>query len=425
MTPACPPHYRRSLLSKPSSETAAARICPEAELLLRCARTRLLPGDADRIRGVLRGELDPEYLLALARLHRVRPLLYWQLHTHCREEIPGALLAQLKESFYANVAHNLYLTAELLHLLDQLDRQGISAVPFKGPVLATSIYGNTMLREAGDLDLLVQKRDVLRGRDVLLSLGYLPRVNFSAAQEAEQLRSSHQYGFVREDRRVEVELQWGVTRSFLSSPLDAEGLWERLQTVSLGGTSVPTLAPEDLLLLLCVHGAKHCWSRLAWICDIAELIRAHPELDWETILEQATARGGRRMLLLGVRLAHDLLGAPLPAHPAALVRADRTAKALATSVRDRLFPEPHELVAGTERSAVYTMQFNLASRERLRDKMRCFTLLIAPGARDEALLPLPGRFALLHYVLRPLRLLRQYGFPRSQPGRQGGTRAWL
>ena len=33
------------------------------------------------------------------------------------------------------------------------------------------------------------------------------------------------------------------------------------------------LAPNDLLLILCVHASWHLWGRLLWICDVAELIR--------------------------------------------------------------------------------------------------------------------------------------------------------
>ena len=54
-----------------------------------------------------------------------------------------------------------------------------------------------------------------------------------------------------------------------------ERLWERVGRVPLGGNSVPSFAPEDMLLILCVYGSKHTWGRLKWVCDIAELIRVH------------------------------------------------------------------------------------------------------------------------------------------------------
>ena len=52
-----------------------------------------------------------------------------------------------------------------------------------------------------------------------------------------------------------------------------------------------SLAPEDNLLLLCMHGAKHCWSRLERVCDVAELITSHSNLDWVALVSRAKVFG--------------------------------------------------------------------------------------------------------------------------------------
>ncbi|PYY09939.1 MAG: hypothetical protein DMG69_08890 [Acidobacteria bacterium] len=35
--------------------------------------------------------------------------------------------------------------------------------------------------------------------------------------------------------------------------------------MKLNELQVHTLSPEDLLLVLCVHAAKHVWRRLSWV----------------------------------------------------------------------------------------------------------------------------------------------------------------
>src|SRR5438128_6595765 len=109
-----------------------------------------------------------------------------------------------------------------------------------------------------------------------------------------------------------VEIHWAFTPRYLPIPLDLERLWERLESVSLVNTSVRVFPPEDLLLILCIHGSKDLWRRLQWICDIAELIHTYPKLNWERVVAQAKALGSERMLLLGLSLASELLGTPLP-----------------------------------------------------------------------------------------------------------------
>jgi len=136
-----------------------------------------------------------------------------------------------------------------------------------------------------------------------------------------------------------VELHWGVIERHFSFPLDPKWLWGRLERVSLGGAAVLTLWPEDLLLILCIHGSKHLWERLSGICDVAELIRGGREMDWERITEQAAALGGERMFFLGHYLASDLLGAALPEEVLQKAKADLMAKILAREVHERLFWE--------------------------------------------------------------------------------------
>ena len=66
--------------------------------------------------------------------------------------------------------------------------------------------------------------------------------------------------------------------------------------------------------MLAIQIAKDFGSRyfqLAKICDIAELVRVYPQLDWAQLLRQARRLGGERMLLYSLRLANNLLGTVL------------------------------------------------------------------------------------------------------------------
>jgi len=60
-----------------------------------------------------------------------------------------------------------------------------------------------------------------------------------------------------------VGLHWRLAPDWFFFALDLEQLRPRLKVTSLGGVSVRTLSSEDLLLVLCAHGTKHCWERLA------------------------------------------------------------------------------------------------------------------------------------------------------------------
>src|SRR5918994_94858 len=118
---------------------------PEIELLLSCAATYQDPQAADRIRALLQEEVDWEYLLRMAYRHRTAPLLYWNLNAVCPQAVPKTALYQLRDHFHANNLRNLFLTRELLRLLNLFAAHGVSAVPFKGPALASLAYENLAL----------------------------------------------------------------------------------------------------------------------------------------------------------------------------------------------------------------------------------------------------------------------------------------
>ena len=68
--------------------------------------------------------------------------------------------------------------------------------------------------------------------------------------------------------------------------------WPERRTVTVAGAEVPNLSPEKTLLVLCMHGSKHAWSRLIWICDVAQLLAACPGLDWNKVNREAKRLGG-------------------------------------------------------------------------------------------------------------------------------------
>jgi Uncharacterised nucleotidyltransferase len=338
----------------------------EKELLLCCARTITDADSAARIRVLLRNEIDWSALLQTALRHGVMPLLYRSLSSTCPDAVPKGFLEQLRDAFYANAGHNALLARELLEILRVLEMSGIPALPFKGPVLAASVYGNLALRQFGDLDILIREQDAERARDLLRSKGYRHLTQLSAAHASAFHRARKVYELVSQDGKLLVELHWAVTSWTFFFPLNPARLWERLETGSLEDTSVRTLAPEDLLLILCVHGAKHYWSRLGWICDVAELLRVHPGLQWTAILLQAKLLGARRILFLGLFLAHVLLDANVPKEVWKEINNDPVVSSLAAEVQTRLFADHH-----TQTSAVNDAAFYLKLRERIRERVPC------------------------------------------------------
>jgi len=373
----------------------------ETEMLLCSANVNLDAGGTERLRALACARPDWERLLQMALAHRTMPLVYKHLSTACPDVVPAPFMARLHDHFYLNAMRNEALKEELCGLLRLLALRDIAAVPYKGPVLALCAYGDLSLRQFNDLDVMVRPQDVRRAAPLLRERGYEQQWHLSPAQEAAYLRSDCEMLFARDQGGLFVDLHWALVRRCFSVRTDYERLWRRLQPVSLGGCQAQTFAPEDLLTILCVHAGKDLWERLIWVADVAQLLATHADLDWTRIFKEATASGARRMLLLGLFLAHDLLGAKLPAEVLRQVEAEPAVKALAARVRRRLSEN-----GSASRSPLAEFLFHFRLHEGLRAKCSfAFRFATTTNPADWAAVRLPDPLFFLYYFLRPLRLL--------------------
>lgn len=394
------------------SKQRVSGFAPEAQLLIRCARAELSEEDAERIRVLLAGELDWDGLLALAVRHGMIPLLHFHLNALGIQPRHATAAARLREYALRVSAMNTYLTGELRHLLEAFEARGVSAIPYKGPALALEAYGSIALRYFCDLDILVRKRDFAAAREILGARGLRPYQGLGLQQQSVMLRTQCNLPFTRDDDRTIVEIHWEVAARHYSRALDAEGLWARSRPSVFAGAGVRLLAPADLLLALCVHGSKHLWERLSWVCDIAQIVGRAQGLDWDALLRRARETGSTRLLLLGLNLADELLGARLPRIVRARIAADASVEKLTRRILAGLFHE-----GGSAEGMSGYFSFQLHARERLRDKLRYFRYSLSPTDEDVAQMSLPRPLTFAYYLLRPLRLLRTGG-----PGHLQGHR---
>src|SRR5205807_527326 len=157
--------------------------------------------------------------------------------------------------------------------------RNIFAVPYKGPVLAESAYGDVALRTFSDLDFLISPASVAAATQALNDLGYHPSHVLTPSVERFWFRNGYECSFDGPAGKYLVELQWSVLPRFYVVPLHNDELVKRAVRSWFSGRELPCLSAEDSLLVLCLHAAKHLWMRLLWVCDIAETIRTKP-VDW-------------------------------------------------------------------------------------------------------------------------------------------------
>ncbi len=166
---------------------------------------------------------------------------------------------------------------------------------------------------------------------------------------------------------------------------------------------VRTLAPEDLLLVLCVHTAKHVWSRLSWLCDIAETMRSQP-IDYISAYRTAKGLGIEKIVAVNFVLQAQLFGVPFPVPFRKSTENDPEIEHVAETAR--------QVLMGSSDHNVQSIDYFLLMvrlRERFRDRFRFLARLIfTPSVGEWSTVRLPAWLFPLYRGIRVFRLMSRF-----------------
>jgi len=371
----------------------------ECSELLRCLVRDPNVCDRERFADLVKSVKDWDSAIMGARKHGVHAILFSRI-VESELAIPSAAMARLCAEYESNVFHNLANAAELIAVLKAFEEAMIPLMPFKGVVLGASVYQSVITRPAGDIDVLIFRRDLARATEILLGRGYSLTTSVPDGKLPEDVHH-YEYHFERQSDGMVLELRWRLelTPPRYRRDLGMEWVWKDRQTTTVAGATVPDMNPIIALLALCMHGSKHRWSRLIWTCDVARLLERHPDLEWARVNREAKRTGLWRALALGVLLAHRVAAAQVPQGYLRAFEADNTARELADHFGENLFRESGTLPESRE---PYNVRL-LGPEDRIR---LLFTAsFLQPSAQDRAVIKLPKLLAPLYYLIRPLRIL--------------------
>lgn len=368
------------------------------EVLLECASPKF---DSQRLAELLGGKPDWPVLLALAEEHGVAGLLGEQIRELEESCVPRELRQELREKRRAQALFSMSLNAELFCLLEKFSAASVEAMVVKGPVLSARAYGDPGMRRYEDLDLLVRHKDILRFTELLAAEGYEPKV---PAGEIRAGKVPGEYLFKWPGTVRRIELHTEETLRYFPRRLPVEKLFARKVHESIDGHGVPALCTEDELVLVCVHNAKHFWERLMWIADVGAVIVRQEKLDWEQTFSTAHELGADRMLILGLRLAEQVLRVKVPEKMERVVRSDRGAERLARDIIKRL-----PFAGGARRGVMGRALFRMRMRGGLSGGgAYLLRLTLSPTEEDWNEKSGKKRGRILETLGRPLRLVRKY-----------------
>lgn len=210
--------------------------------------------------------------------------------------------------------------------MDELDRiaryffnQSIPLVALKNSGITRGLYPYYSASPMGDLDLLVVPDDFHRAHQILLDIGYT--FEFRNKYELASIKSAFQGGgseyriTLESGLQLWVELQWRPVAGRWIQPIQEPRAAELLAaSLPIEGTHANILSPEDNLLQVCLHTAKHSFVRSPGFrlhTDV-ERISSRTDINWKVFLAKVNSLNVRTPVYFSLALAKNLLDTELP-----------------------------------------------------------------------------------------------------------------
>jgi hypothetical protein len=294
----------------------------EQTFLLLGARTRCAAPHVQAARALLDHGLDWQTLLQLASENQVLPLLHHALEVlDDGERAPDDVRRKLARVYEASVLRGRRMQADLADLLRALGAAGVRAQVLKGLALGELVYRDPALRDAVDIDVLVQEGDFAAVAAALAGLGYALHRPLPALAPRDLVHAAHFLGQIRfcAPDHAPVETHFRLVN--MGVPKDEPGVWERACRAQLAGVETLVPGPSDQLLLLCVHANTHGYQSLRLLCDVAEHLQQYrDEIDWSLFTTLVRRRRMAASAWFTLRFAAELLGAEVPERCMAEIR---------------------------------------------------------------------------------------------------------
>ncbi|MDC0613345.1 nucleotidyltransferase family protein [Akkermansiaceae bacterium] len=210
--------------------------------------------------------------------------------------------------------------------LEQLDRvaaifweKDIPLVALKNSGIARGIYRDLAGCPMGDVDVLVCPSDFRKAHETMLELGYemddRSPFKVESLDEAEQHGGSEYTCQLADGSTLWFELQWRPVAGRWIQP-DQEPPADELlaRSVAIDGSRVRLLSPEDNLLQVCLHTAKHSYVRAPGFrlhTDVDRIVRACA-VDWDVFCQRVERVQVMTAVYLSLSIPAVFLGTSIP-----------------------------------------------------------------------------------------------------------------
>ena len=221
---------------------------------------------------------------------------------------------------YKKVNHRITVFMEELDEVSrELKKNNIEIVALKNAGITKSIFKNNACSPMGDLDLLIRCKDFNYAHKIILEkLGY--KFKFRSEFEEEDLDEAFRSGGTEyykdvQDYKIWLELQWRPIAGRWIQPHNEPNGDELMDnSTQAEGSDVRVLSPEDNLLQVALHTAKHSYVRAPGFrlhSDVDRIVRFQ-KVNWDVFEKKVRELKLKTAVYFSLFFAKKLLDTPIP-----------------------------------------------------------------------------------------------------------------
>ncbi len=347
-------------------------------------------------------EIDWDLLINLSAYHCVTPIVARVLNDHFPDVVP-AQASQKMARICKDVARRSFaLTGELIKIQRLFEDNDVPFLTMKGATLAESLYGDIVLRDFRDIDLLIEKAHAAAVYRIMINEGLTPRGAIAERELDDYMHFCGQLAFERDSASpLIVDVHWE-----LHSFKPGAKLFENQQFTSVCGRTFKTLSPELMLLFLCTHGSIDYWARLRLVVDVAMAIKKLP-INWPRLMLLANELAVQKQLRSGMTMASQVCKISSP-----LQEFMQTPGFI--KIEEKILLSQLNVIVSTyanldpvmEEQKSLSLKIEGVNRGTfVSTTTRLFKILFVPDLADWLAFRLPAKLFFLYCLIRPLRVI--------------------
>ena len=229
------------------------------------------------------------------------------------------LSQEWKAAYDREKKHLDFLKSKSREICSLMKKSGIPMVILKNGGIMQDIMPEAIQCPMEDIDSLIRKKDFYKAHEILIQNGFT--FKFRSEYEAEKLDEAFRDGsteyFIMTPygEKMWFELAWrAVAGRWIRPDLEPDTDMFIKNAHCAMGTDVYVLSPEDNLLQVCIHTAKHSYVRAPGLrlhIDVDRIV-SHTKIDWKKFIEKVNMTHVRTSTYLSLYIPTVLFGTAVP-----------------------------------------------------------------------------------------------------------------